>query len=292
MKLDFDFKDKKLIFVSGKGGTGKTSFSVLLAEKASIQGRKVLLVEQSNEPLLPHFIDGKSSSVDVLNLGLENAFKEFVCEYMGQPFLYEKIFNNQSIRTFLRTIPGLPETMVLGKLYYTLEVENPQKYDLVIFDSPASGHFYNLILTPQTIISSGLGGPFIKEVEKIDSFLRKPSTSIVLLTLPEPLVASETAEYVKKIHGLEGFKVGCLIRNKWFKTDEQNLLDLKRFPHLHRFFDKDMMKQKAAERLLSDALSGEEVIQVTVGYEDDIANKSIVSASNRSDTSNTGELNP
>lgn len=261
---------KKLVFVSGKGGTGKSSFSTALAALAQSNGLRVLLVEQTGKPILPFFMsEDLTSKVEYLNLGLDNCFKEFVCDYLKQPFLYEKLFNHDSIQTFLRTIPGLPEIMVLGKLFYSMDREKPSNYDIAIFDCPASGHFFNLLMTPQTVLSSGLGGPFLKEVVKINDFIRSDAVTSVLLTLPEPLVVSETIEFAHKIYSKEKFGIGLLLKNKWLQEgalDESLKHDC---PVLSRFIEKDLERLKSAEELLAgeQLFNGSTIPQLSIPYD-------------------------
>lgn len=239
---------RKLVFVSGKGGTGKSTFATLLASYAADNGKKVLLVEQSAKPILPFFIGDNLSGVTYQNLSLEFCFKEFVCKYLKQPFLYEKVFDNDSIQTFLRTIPGLAEAMVLGKLYYTLKSEEPNEFDYIVFDCPASGHFWNLLMTPESIKSSSLGGPFIDYISTIDDFIRSKDVSSVFMTLPEPLVASETAEFLGKLQS-ENFYIDLLVKNKWI--DSGNKVSIEGdYPSLAKFIDKDLKKMNSAEKSL------------------------------------------
>ena len=61
---------KNVIFVSGKGGTGKSTFSTLLANYAAFQGKRVLLVEHSGKPILS-FFTGKEL---VQNVSYLNSF--------------------------------------------------------------------------------------------------------------------------------------------------------------------------------------------------------------------------
>lgn len=246
---------RRLLFVSGKGGTGKSTFSTLLAQYAAETGKRVLLVEQTGKPILPFFLPKKlNSNIEYVNLGLNNCFEEYVCNYLNQPFLYEKVFNNDSIQTFLRTIPGLAEAMVLGKLYYSLEIEKPSKYDLAIFDCPASGHFFNLIMTPLTIKNSALGGPFMDHMEKIDNFIRSDKVGTVFMTLPEPLVATETVEFIDKV-SKEGFHLGCIVKNKWIEGKKKSDLGLDAYPSLKEFLDKDIYKLEESQKVLEPCLS-------------------------------------
>jgi anion-transporting ArsA/GET3 family ATPase len=264
--------ERKLLFISGKGGTGKSTFATILADYAASKGKRVLLVEQTGKPLLPFFIgDKEKENITYLNLSLEYCFKEFVCEYLGQPFLYEKVFDNDSIKTFLKTIPGLAEAMVIGKLYYSLEKESPQKYDLAIFDCPASGHFYNLLMTPATIKNSALGGPFLEYMAVIDEFIRSEEASTIFMTLPEPLVATETFEFLSKILD-EGFNLDLLVKNKWLTNygQDSSKLNLSEGSKLAEFLKNDIFKQEESEKILvelSERLRKLNLVQVKMLYD-------------------------
>ena len=263
--------ERKLLFISGKGGAGKSTFSTLLAHHAASLGKRVLLVEQTGKPLLPFFLEENCQGITYQNLSLRVCFKEFVCDHLRQPFLYEKVFDNDSIRTFLKTIPGLAEAMIIGKFYFTLEKQNPRKHDMVIFDCPASGHFYNLLMTPATIRNSSLGGPFIDYISTFDTYIRSDAVASVFVTLPEPLVATETSEYISKILD-EGFKLDMVIKNKWHsaegfsnKSDENHVPD-----SLGPFLQRDMKNQAESETILSkvaERMRNLSVSEVKVCYE-------------------------
>ena len=215
------FIDYQLLFVSGKGGVGKSLVSASLAQLAASRGKKVLLVECSAIEQLPvlfgypqpvgHNEIKVENGISCINLNVRECFREYVVDHLGMEQLYRKVLDRKLMKSFLYAMPGLSEIMLLGRLYHTCQVvEKDSRYDLVIFDAPASGHFYNLLNTPQAVIDARLAGPLVREIKKVTSFLQKKELcASLLITLPEELVSSETLEFIPRFIqespvGLEG----------------------------------------------------------------------------------------
>ncbi len=209
-KLDAILGSRKLLFVTGKGGIGKTLVSVALAQAAAASGRKVLLVESSSRdqiaPLfgldpVGHNETTAAKGIRCINLTATGNFREYITKYLGQTKLFETVLSHRVVQSFFNTIPGLAEAMMLGRLYYTCDVRDEEdRPDLVICDSPASGHFLSLMTTPDAIVGSGLAGPILRDTEKVRDFLRrKQDVGIIYVCTPEPLVISEAIEFLPEI---------------------------------------------------------------------------------------------
>lgn len=247
---------KKIIFVSGKGGTGKSLFSVFLAFQAAERGKRVLLAEahafDKLAPLMGRKAIGHhetiiSDRVSCINLDPKRCFAEYVILHLGMENLYERVFKTKAVKSLLDAIPGLDETMLLGRLFHTCELSEDQKYDLVIFDSPASGHFLNLFTTPDAIIDTGLVGPLVKEVQRVKEFISDPEKSAgVLMSLPETLVMTETLEFLHYFGDKIPLHLSAVILNKFC-----SLLDAQFTPHTQKFFERKRGESlKACEKLL------------------------------------------
>ena len=161
---------RKLVFVTGKGGVGKTSCSVALAQSLSDSGKRVLLVESSKLPQLPEYSRGLG--IDTLNLEISDCFRDYIVDNLGQARLYEAVFSRDVVKTFLETIPGLGEVMLLGRIFWALNPRSGNQYDVIIFDAPSSGHFLSLLTTPKAMIETGIGGPLMGEVQKVHTAAR------------------------------------------------------------------------------------------------------------------------
>src|SRR5690606_3220077 len=138
--------DRQLLFVTGKGGVGKTSVTAAIGHLAASQGKRVLLCD----------IDGKGDLAGALETG-PTAFEEREVA----PGLWAMAMDTEaSLREYLRlqlrvpllarlgplartfdfvanAAPGVKEILIVGKLAYEAREGN---YDLVVADAPATGH--------------------------------------------------------------------------------------------------------------------------------------------------------
>jgi arsenite-transporting ATPase len=263
--------DRKLLLVTGKGGIGKSFVSASIAQYANGLGKTVLIIQSAGcDQISPFFSplgDIKNadpavsqkmrhpSGVESINLSAEDNFREYVVKYLGQKRLYDTVFSNKVVKTFIKTIPGFSEVMLLGRMYFTCELAPPPKYDLVIFDGYASGHFLSLMTTPDAVINSTLGGPLVKETSRVKNFLAEGKNSgIVFVTTPEDLVVSETLDFLPKLQSAAPSPIVGLVVNKVlsdFSKNSSNIAD--------SFIHERQVKTETAMRDLKRGLAGLQV---------------------------------
>lgn len=258
--------DLKFLSVTGKGGVGKTTIAAAIACAAAAQGKKVLLAEWSSQTQIgPLF--GVSSvvheevqvarNVSLINLNPRNCFKEYVVDHLGLKSLYDKVFDHRLVKSFLEAMPGLAETMLLGRFYYSVVLA--PRFDLIIFDAPASGHYLQLLTTPQAILGAGVVGPLVREVENIQNFLRAETSSSIYVCIPEPLVISETIDFVPKIQGKSPLKMSAVLLNRAAvaATDSlspgQGEAAASHHKVLASYFEHKVQRESVATGLLHDA---------------------------------------
>lgn len=194
---------RRLILVTGKGGTGKSMTSLAIALAGAKAGRKVLLIENHYAGRLVALTElgvsslgPLSSNLTIKNITFAQTFRDFVEQEFVSSAVARKLFQADFLRKFLHTIPGFNELLFLGELIQFLKRD---RYNLVIWDGFASGHFLSLVKTPQGIIDSGVGGRIALEAEKILTALRNPSeTGLVVTGILQPLIMSETVEFWAK----------------------------------------------------------------------------------------------
>lgn len=251
---------KRLVFVTGKGGIGKSILASSLALQANLQGKSVLLVQQAaSDHLGPlfglvnvgHEAIQARSGLEIANFTPGLNFRDFVVKHLKHGSLFDVIARNRVIHGFFTAIPGFGELMLLGRLYYTLNLA-PIKPDLVIVDGYSSGHFQSLMTTPEAVLQSGLAGPIMAETKRVDEFLRKSDECAALIVgVPEELVVTEMVELIDILAQKSPVKAAGVIFNRCLSSldQESEVGDAQVF--LKRRFD----LQQAAWRAWNDAIS-------------------------------------
>src|ERR1700733_15291309 len=116
---------KRLVFVTGKGGVGKSVCAASIAWLEAKKGRKVCLFELGNQSFYESFFQTRGigyepsevvPDVHISLLSPENSLKECILHFVKVPKLYDLVFQNKIMKSFLNATPALPELSILGKL--------------------------------------------------------------------------------------------------------------------------------------------------------------------------------
>lgn len=227
MKLS-SLLDRRLVFVSGKGGVGKTTVSLVLAMIAARLKKKVLLVEMNSSGRIPLYFGTESVGHDELplapyltavNILPKKCFEEYVLERVRFRALYETIFNNKYVTNFLGATPGLSEILMLGKI---AQLEKKTKgrlssepaYDLVIVDAPATGHGLSVLEVPKVLASAVKLGPLHAHAVEILALLGDAQkTAFSLVTLAEEMPVAESREYIQALRDKTQLHFGPIFIN-------------------------------------------------------------------------------
>jgi len=217
--------DRRLLLVTGKGGVGKSTVSAALALLAARRGKRVLVAEVNAQervaPLLgapPAGPVARSAApgISTVNVDPQHALEEYGLMVLRYRALYQAVFENRVVKFFLRVIPALPETLMLGKILYEARVEQGgrPRWDLVIVDAPATGHAVQLFRVPQALLDTVPGGPMRRDAEWMHALLTDPErTALSLVALPEEMPVSETIDLDQQVRELLHIPRGPLFLN-------------------------------------------------------------------------------
>ena len=193
----------RLLFVSGKGGVGKTSFASALAKTSAEQGKKVLLVEIDNiHPSLTSIFGSKpqyepskvGKNLYIANLTWKEALEDWLIDTIKIRSIANRILSNKVAMIFLDATPGARELVILAKLHAI-----SSQWDQIIVDLPASGHALGILRVPQTAQKLMKTGPIQDISANILEMFSLDTTQVVLVSLPEEMVINETIEFSQKI---------------------------------------------------------------------------------------------
>jgi anion-transporting ArsA/GET3 family ATPase len=233
--------DRRFLFVTGKGGVGKTTVTAALALNFAARGKRVLCaachakerfsaifgtapVGPEPAPLAPN--------VWGVNLEPTRSLQEYGLMFLKSKALYKAVFDNRYVRSFFRATPGLYEWAMLGKAWWhsTDEAaEQGQGYDVVLLDAPATGHGLDMLRVPKVIVEVVPPGILRRDAERAWATFQDPSRGgVVVVTLPEDMPVNETLELVGSLRGELGLPVARCVVNAvlppLFWPDEQKAL--------------------------------------------------------------------
>lgn len=207
--------DLRFIVVSGKGGVGRTTVAATLARVASAAGKRVLLAAAAatdrlgrmfgrDEPLGPA-ITTLAPGIDGVNITPASSIHEYGLKVLRSELVTRALFENRAVRGLLGAIPGLDGYALLGKAWFhTTETRDGRpRYDLVIFDGPASGHAGLVLRIPQAILNAMPKGPLARDARAIKELLSDPTrAALLIVTLAEDLPVRESVELAAQARAL------------------------------------------------------------------------------------------
>jgi anion-transporting ArsA/GET3 family ATPase len=218
--------EKRLVFVTGKGGVGKTTVSACLALIAARHGKRVIVCEVSDQQRLPQVLgaEGKPYAEIEVDEGIhsiaidpERAMQEYLSDQVGSGL--SKLMTSSRIFTYLAAAaPGMRELLTIGKVWDLAQLDKRRTgdtpYDLVILDAPATGHALGMLRTPRTFRDVARVGPISRQAGRIDSFLSDPAlTGVVSVAAPEEMPVNETIEFIAALEREMGTAPDAVVVN-------------------------------------------------------------------------------
>jgi hypothetical protein len=176
----------ELIYVTGKGGSGKTTVATALATAAALSGRRtVLCAFAGGEGLTRRGDDLWSLTIDP-----RSALIEWMRSQPGGGVAAAMLGHSRGFAHFVEAAPGVKELVALGKVIDLARRADP--YDLVVVDGPSTGHALAMLNTPHTIAQVAHHGPIGVQARPLHEFLADPRhTTFVGVTLPEEMSLHE-----------------------------------------------------------------------------------------------------
>ncbi len=220
--------DRRLVVVTGKGGTGKTSVVAALALAAAERGRRVLAVETGRDENLPRLLDpaggpagygGRELAPGLTAMRIDpyEALAEYLGLQLGVKGLVDRVLRNRAFRQLMDASPGWRELITLGKIWHAqqqVDADGRPLHDLIVVDAPATGHGITFLDVPRVVVSAVRAGPLQRHASMVEAMVRDPEATLLLpVALAEELPARETTELIERLRGGLGVSVDRVVVN-------------------------------------------------------------------------------
>lgn len=221
--------DRRLVIVTGKGGTGKTTVAATLGLAAAAQGWRVLLAEMGPDEHLPGILvrrpgppvgyEGRelAPGLHVLRIDPYEALAEYLGLQIGLRGIVRRVLRNPAFRQLMEASPGWRELITLGKVWHVEQLRDErgrERFELIVVDAPATGHGLTFLDVPRVVGSAVRAGPLRRHAGWVEAMVRDPERTLLLpVSLAEELPARETAELVTRLREQIGVAVDRVVVN-------------------------------------------------------------------------------
>lgn len=210
-------------FITGKGGTGKTTVAAALAVALTRRHEQVLLVEVEGRQGLARVFDSAALTYDERQLfvtsygrviGLSIEPEAALLDYL------EKFYNLGRAGGALKRIgavdfattiaPGLRDVLLTGKIS---EIARSGRYAAIVVDAPPTGRIGRFLNVTAQVSDIAKIGPIRAHAELVKSVIHSDQTHVHLVSTPEEMPVQEALDAIEELSALH-LKLGHIFVNK------------------------------------------------------------------------------
>jgi anion-transporting ArsA/GET3 family ATPase len=232
---------KRLIFVCGKGGVGKSTVATALGLVAARRGRRTIVCELASQHQVQHAFEREGGQFEEIELapGLytisidpQHAMDEYLRVKVGA--LGHALAGSRVFQTLAMAAPGMRELLSIGKVWelaqFQRRTRDAEPYDFVVVDAPATGHGLGSLRTPATFAEIARVGPIAHQAGRIARTIAdREFTGVVAVATPEEMPVNETLWLSQALAG-DGMALDAVIVNALYpaRFSDEDLPDLER----------------------------------------------------------------
>ncbi|HEX8086048.1 MAG TPA: ArsA-related P-loop ATPase [Solirubrobacteraceae bacterium] len=220
--------DRQMVFVTGKGGVGKSTVAAALALAAAERGKRTVVAEVGGAARAARLLGGAPGAPGeeqqvgerlwTSTIEPYRVMEQWIARILGSRALTGVLTRSNFFRTFADAVPGGMELGTVVKAWELAQRARWDKrarvYDLVIVDGPASGHAVGMLRTPGTFADIARVGPIATQSQKVREWLEDyRETAYVAVALPGELPVTETLDLGRRLRRSIGRRLETIVAN-------------------------------------------------------------------------------
>ncbi len=210
-----------ILFVTGKGGTGKTTVAIALSTALARRGDRVLLVEPYGQTgAQSYFRDTEialsptdvADNLSAVRLQPRQLLEDYFRKLLKLPALARRLLSSSSFNAVTSAAPGVSEFLALDRL----DVWSHQaEYDRIVVDGPATGHAMQLLRSPFQLAAIASGSPLQRPLQRITRALqRKDRVRVALVSICEEMSIAESIDAHQVVSDQLGISIARPVLNR------------------------------------------------------------------------------
>ena len=229
--MDSMLLDKTLLYVTGKGGVGKTTVAATLGMLAAERGRRTIVCEVAEQDRVSRAFarEGVREEAEVqltdnlwaTTIDPQKALEEWLGRQLGGAVgagAMRTLLRSSAFQYFVAAAPGAKELITIARVWELAQEKrwdrSNRTYDLVVVDAPASGHGVAMLTTPRTFGEIARVGPIRRQAGRVSELLSDGRrTGYLAVALPEEMPVTETLELGGKLRDAVGLGLDAIIVN-------------------------------------------------------------------------------
>jgi arsenite-transporting ATPase len=188
---------KRLYIFTGKGGVGKTAFSMAFTrhlQQAGYKARYNSFDQAAPTGLCDHF------GLNALELSNAESASKYIEKKLGSAIVAKWILKTPFFSSLFDMLPSLGHMILFGHLVDLLR-NDPEL--TIVMDSPSSGHALTMFEASFNFLEMFKSGMIVEDIHKMHEFLyEKESIQTFILALPTLMATQESTELKAQLETL------------------------------------------------------------------------------------------
>ncbi|HYH88364.1 MAG TPA: ArsA-related P-loop ATPase [Solirubrobacteraceae bacterium] len=210
--------DRTLVYVTGKGGAGKTTVTAALGLAAAARGRRTVVCDLAGSHQLARAYGAGdrdearlTDRLSSLSVEPQAALEEWLRRQPGGAAAVAVLTRSRAFGHFVAAAPGAKELVTIGKLIDLAAARAPA---LVVADGPSTGHALGMLAAPRTVGDIAPLGSVGAQARELRDFLQDPTEAgFVGVSLAEDMSVSEVLELERELPGAAGRELDLIVVN-------------------------------------------------------------------------------